>query len=143
MMLFDLVIVIVLSLSSFVGESRGEITQNNKNIMSFVNYTPHKINLVTSLGLEITWESKGSARVKENQNLVRTEIPGIELREVVYGEIEGLPEVKEGQLVIVSFLVKQANSQLPNPRQDLVSPDTGASCIRENGQIKAVTGFLV
>lgn len=111
--------------------------------MNFVNYTPHEINLVTSLGLKITFESKGSARVKENQKLVRMEKPGIELREVVYGEIEGLPEVKEGQLVIVSFLVKQANSLLSNPRQDLISPDTGASCIRENGQIKAVTGFLV
>lgn len=111
--------------------------------IKFVNYTPHEINLVTSLGLSISFESKGSARVKETQVLVKREKPGIELRRVIYGGIEGLPEEKEDQIVIVSLLVKQANALSSNPRKDLVSPDTGASCIRENGQIKAVTGFLV
>lgn len=111
--------------------------------VEFLNYTPHPITLRTSLNLQITFESRGSARVKESQKLLRTVKPGIELRQVEYGEIEGLPEFKENQLVIVSFLVKQANALLENPRTDLISPDTGASCIRENGQIKFVTGFLV
>jgi hypothetical protein len=107
----------------------------------FVIYTPHTINVQTSQGDQHAFPSQGIARVTEKQSVVGSE-SGIELRTTIYGEIEGLPEVKEGVFVIVSLLVRQVNTASPNPRKDLVSPDTGASCIRENGVIKSVTGFL-
>ena len=109
--------------------------------MNFCNYTPHEINIVLPTN-KLSFASMGVARVTESQRVLGME-SGIELRETVYGEIEGLPESKDDCLIIVSLLVKQVNAKSKNPRKDLVIPDTGASCIRENGQIKAVTGFVV
>ena len=53
-----------------------------------------------------------------------------------FGAVEGLPEPKEGVWYIVSTLVAQQAK-----RADVVSPDTGPTAIRENGQVKAVLGF--
>ncbi len=110
--------------------------------MSFLNYTPHEVNVFTPLGLEFSFPSKGIARVAESQQIVDRS-HSIEFRETIYGEIEGLPEPVDGTFIIVSLLVKQVNARSENPRKDLVSPDTGATCIRENGQIKAVRAFLI
>ena len=65
--------------------------------------------------------------------------PGVESctvsfnRPVLYGEVEGLPEPQPGVLYIVSMLVAQRVM-----RADVVSPDSGPTAIRENGQIVAV-----
>ena len=108
--------------------------------MSFHNYTPHKINVC-----EREYPSEGVARVTETQEVVCLH-DGIELRKTLYGAIEGLPDPDpDGKtLFIVSMVVRHINDLSVNRRTDLVSPDTGKSCIRdEKGNIKGVTGFCV
>jgi hypothetical protein len=53
--------------------------------------------------------------------------------------VEGLPDPVAGVVYIVSGRVL---SELAGSRPDVVSPDTGPDAIRENGQIKAVRGFV-
>jgi hypothetical protein len=113
--------------------------------MSYRNFTPHTINVQLANGESREFPSEGVARVTESQVVVDTH-DGVELRGTTYGRIEGLPE-EEGDgktRFIVSMLVRQVNASRYAPRDDLVSPDTGRSCIRdEKGQIKAVTGFCI
>jgi hypothetical protein len=129
--------------------------------MKLVNLTPHTIKVVVSDGymdvLEIPPSGK-VARVSAKQYFYdyvevykpdpfgegpeefREVIPlRIPVSKTVYGEVEGVPEPKEGMVYIVSSLVKQ---QLPD-RDDVVAPDTGPSAIRENGQVVAVTRFQI
>lgn len=53
-----------------------------------------------------------------------------------FGEITGLPEPKPGVLYLGSTLLAQAAARLG--RTDVVSPDTGPTAIRANGQVVAV-----
>ena len=118
---------------------------------SYVNYTPHTVNAKPALSrcdsLIVSFPSLGVARVTESQEERGTH-NGFALRHTTYNTIVGLPEPREGQLCIVSLVVLQANAQLQEPRDDLVAPDTGASCVRftegpQKGQINYVTGFCV
>lgn len=113
--------------------------------MSYRNFCPHTINVVTAEGKEYAFPSEGVARVTETQKRCGSEY-GIEIRSTEYGEIEGLPEdgaYDVNTIFIVSLLVKQVAATKVVPYL-LVSPDTGKTAIRdENGQIKAVTGFLM
>lgn len=110
--------------------------------MNFENYTPHTI-IVQTPNETFTFLSKGIARVIESQKTIG-HYHGIELRKTTYKDIEGLPEPKDDIKFIVSMVVAQANARSSSPRHDLVCPDTGKSCIRdETGAIKAVTGFTV
>ena len=98
--------------------------------MEFKNYTPHTI--VLNDGRE--FESMGVARVANSF----TEFDADGVCTVVYGEVSGLPEPQDGVLLIVSAMVLAASS-----RTDLVAPATGhPGCIRENGFIKSVPGFV-
>ena len=98
--------------------------------MEFKNYTPHTIML--NDGRE--FESMGVARVANSF----TEFDADGVCTVVYGEVSGLPEPQDGVLFIVSAMVLAASS-----RTDLVAPATGhPGCIRENGFIKSVPGFV-
>lgn len=109
----------------------------------FENYTPHTIIVKPSEDEQLTFPSLGVARVTEEQS-VRTKINNIELRETRYKEIIGLPESSNGKMYIVSIVVAQANLRSTDPRVDLICPDTGRTCLRdEKGQITAVTGFVV
>jgi hypothetical protein len=109
---------------------------------TYENYTPHPITVFTEGG-QIDFPSRGQCRVTEEQQLVGHHRE-IQLRTTTYGSIDGLPAPKEGVRYIVSLLVTQANKRMSVPRQDLVSPDTGKTCIRdEKGQIKGVTGFII
>lgn len=57
---------------------------------------------------------------------------------VVYGDVENVPKPKEGVLYIVSAMVLAASD-----RSDLVAPATGhPACVRENGRIVSVPGFV-
>jgi hypothetical protein len=67
-------------------------------------------------------------------NPVSIEVPH---RRTVYGEVVGLPAPEEGVTFIVSAMVK---ARVPD-RADVVSPDTGPTAIRKDGQIVAVTGL--
>lgn len=109
----------------------------------FENYTPHTIIVKVTEDEQLTFPSLGVARVTEEQS-VRSKVGNIELRETRYKEITGLPEPSTDKLLIVSMVVAQANLRTTNPRTDLVCPDTGRTCLRdEKGQICGVTGFVV
>ncbi len=109
----------------------------------YENYTPHNVCVRTIDDKEHNFPSKGSARLTESQELLGVGPNGIALRKTTYGHIEGLPEPRDDTFIIVSILIKQANDASLNPRTDLITPDMGKTCIRENGIPKAVTGFLV
>ena len=53
------------------------------------------------------------------------------------GDVEGLPTPVDGTFFIVSGLVFSATDRI-----DVIAPDTGPTCIRENGHITAVTRFI-
>ena len=103
----------------------------------FVNLTPHKVNIITPEGVEREFESEGVARIDETDFKVLRVHDGIQIRQTQYGEVVGLPEAQDGVLYIVSFMVRE---RLPE-RRDLVSPDSGKTCLRENNNMK-VRGFL-
>lgn len=79
-----------------------------------------------SLVLEVPF-SGVQARRAESSEMV-SEDQGIQMFRTVYGEVEGLPEERDGVTIIVSMAVRQA---LPE-RKDLASP--GALRKDEAGQ---------
>ena len=110
---------------------------------SFVNLTPHSIwvtihpDFLDDRGIE--YPASGQvARMAVN----RAEGPLCGPHRMVqqsFGAVEGLPDPVDGVVYIVSGMVL---SELAGSRPDVVSPDTGPDAIRENGQIKAVRGFV-
>ena len=99
--------------------------------MIFLNYTPH--NVVLNNG--DIFESQGIARVYSS--FTDTDMDGI--CEVVYGEVTGLPEPKNGVRYIVSAIVLSVSN-----REDLVAPATGhPETIRnDKGHIVSVPCFV-
>ena len=96
----------------------------------FMNLTPHTINLNDGRSFA---PCACTARVSSTH----TPFEG-DICEVQFGACEGLPPQTEGVFYIVSALVAAAAK-----RSDLVSPATGhPACVRENGQIKSVPGFV-
>lgn len=103
--------------------------------MRVINLTPHEIVLRTQ-DCEKVFEPSGQvARVetRQSQILSRPDFPMM-LTETM--GVSGLPEPENNTIFIASSIVAQAAQ-----RSDVVSPDTGATAIRENGQIVAVTRF--
>jgi hypothetical protein len=97
--------------------------------MTFLNFTPHTILL--NDGRE--FPSMGVARVSNTFTPMKDCLCTVQ-----YGDVQGLPEPQEGVLYIVSAMVLAASD-----RKDLVAPATGhPECIRENGFIKSVPGFV-
>lgn len=87
--------------------------------MEFVNLTPHALN-IHSGGKVITLPPSGIvARVAQTfqHDYLKSQEFGIDIFETNYGEVENLPEPKQGIIFIVSGLVKQAVK-----RQDVLSP---------------------
>lgn len=99
--------------------------------MKFRNYTPHEI--VLNDGRR--FQSEGVARVASSFTEFNNE--GICRQE--FGEVEGLPEPKEGVKLIVSAMVLSASN-----RDDLVAPATGHPDTKRNekGHIVSVPGFV-
>lgn len=103
--------------------------------MRFVNLTPHAIVVRTSEG-DMTFAPSGAvARVSTSVEAFG-EVGGIPLTRTVFGAPVGVPDIEEGTIFIVSSLV---GARVCRP--DVVAPDTGATAIRENGQVVAVRGF--
>lgn len=101
--------------------------------MKFINLTPHTVTLNNG----VAFESEGVCRVANSFSDFDSE--GI--CDVQFGEIEGLPKQQEGVTYIVSALVLSAAKAAG--RTDCVAPATGhPSCVRENGFIKSVPGFV-
>ena len=105
--------------------------------MNLINLTPHDIHVMENGEIQTYPASGQQARVSVTQEKL-TEINGVPVYRPVYGEVTGLPEPQNDTMYIVSMLVRSA---APN-RTDLISPDSGATAVRENGQIKYVVGWL-
>lgn len=111
--------------------------------MKFVNLTPHKISIWISdehgkIDIEPT---APPARIAQRDELIGfTEIEGwtIPLVKTYYGQVENLPEPIEDTVYITSALVAAIVK-----REDVVSPDTGPSAVREAGQIVAVRRLVM
>lgn len=129
---------------------------------NFVNLTPHTISIQLEDAFTIHIPPSGKvARVAEksfpSKNIIthfefeygdgeqnhftRVNTFHVPTVGVKYGEIENLPEPSGCTMYVVSGLVREAAKFLG--RMDVCSPDTGPTCIRENGIIKAVTRFIV
>jgi hypothetical protein len=104
-----------------------------------VNLTPHAISVADSEGnVVMTLPPSGHvARVATSQEVV-WELVGRPVTRTVFGEVTGIPEPVEGTVYLVSTLVAQAAR-----RSDVVSPDTGPTAVRKDGQVVAVRGFQV
>jgi len=119
------------------------LLENDKETIEIINATPHPIVLKTS-SKEITYpKSDILARVETKSKKV--DDIEVEVYENVYGDVQGLPKEKNGVYYIVSAMVLSANKESNNKRTDLIAPDTSPNggAIRDGGQIKAVTRFVV
>ena len=103
-----------------------------------VNMTPHAIVVVGREGVQTAIPPSGqTARcIVKTVSAGMIGALGFPLSRQEFGAVEGLPEPKEGVWYLASTLVAQQAK-----RADVVSPDTGPTAIRENGQVKAVLGF--
>lgn len=104
--------------------------------MKIINLTPHEINIhipnvwdmegLPNLEMNVdhgittvTIPASGTiARCKTERKVIGN-IDGIQITSTVFGEVEGLPEPKEGVVYIVSSLVAQAAKD----RTDVFIPD--------------------
>ena len=110
-----------------------ELLKNNV----LVNMTPHPLNFIVDDDTTVTVATSGvvprvsTKIVKVADGIVTTKL----------GDVEGLPEVVPGKLLIVSALVKSAESN----RDDLVGPDTSPTgAIRDDlSRIVGVRGITV
>lgn len=101
-----------------------------------ISLLPHDT-VVRIDGRDITIPPSGQvARVAATAREV-TKVGDIPIVVTEFGEITGLPEPKVGVLYLTSTLLAQAAARLG--RNDVVSPDTGPTAIREGGQVVAVT----
>lgn len=113
-----------------------------------VNLTPHPIVIKGYDGKEnITFKSDISKwvplpRVSSSEEITGN-LNGIDVAEVIYGEIENLPDEKEGTFLIVSGFVLAAAKTLFPDRNDLIAPNTGKAFRDENGRIIGVPGFIM
>ena len=102
--------------------------------MNFVNLTPHNIILNDGTVIEKN-ASTPIARVASSH----TEFDENGICRVIYGEVENLPAPEEGTIYVVSAMVL---SRVPD-RKDVVATATGhPECVRENGRIVSVPGFV-
>jgi len=102
--------------------------------MNIINLTPHDINLLLEDDV-IVFKSKGIARVQQKEALDEY-FDRVPIYKNKYGEVEGLPEEKDGVYYIVSFVVASA---LKDKRNDLLIVTKTER--NEKGQIIGCYGF--
>jgi hypothetical protein len=117
--------------------------------MKLINLTPHAIVIrpLISEGYDHPFEgtavvvpaSGDVARVATLPSTVVGDLAGIPVvASPSFGDVVGLPAPQDGVAYIVSGLVLSRAFG----RTDVFAPDTGATAIRENGQIVAVRGLV-
>ena len=103
--------------------------------MTIINCTPHPIVIELPDGSRRTFEASGTVPRVSSSTVSLAPIDGIPVSQTVLGDVENLPEAKDGVWLIVSAFVQTA---APG-RTDLLRPDTGPDCIRDDkGRILAV-----
>ena len=108
--------------------------------MNFVNYTPHRVTVLTKDGQVLAHiESSGEARCEQIDGIPAHTRLGdleetVEIKFRQYGEVTGLPPKEKGTLVIVSALVAQQEIG----RTDLIWP---GDVKREGGNIVGCFNF--
>ena len=106
---------------------------------TFVNLTPHPVNIINDGEVVASYSSQGFARVGETIRLqgfvMGDNRTTVNLSPVYQGEVEGLPEPEPETVYIVSRLTAQA----VKGREDIVFP---LGEVRdEKGRILGVRGF--
>lgn len=110
--------------------------------MNLINLTPHFISIVVG---NDRWDVEPSGQVARCsvQAVDSVAVGAIPTVVNTYGEVQGLPslaEMEEGNIYLVSALVLgRLGSEYKGKVYGL---DTGATAIRENGQIVAVTRLV-
>lgn len=92
---------------------------------TFVNLTPHDINIITSDGVVTIQKSGNVARCAQSRQDVGV-VNGISISTTKFGDVQDLPDSRTDVLFIVSALVRGA---VPN-RKDVLSPGT---LVRDDG----------
>ena len=112
--------------------------------MEFVNLTPHAISIVANDGDDSVFTVAPSgtvARVEMTESKAESlcDQYGNEFVAVIRrtaGAVSGIPASVAGTVYLVSSMVLDA--MRGTSRVDVFAPDTGASAIRQNGQVVAV-----
>jgi hypothetical protein len=102
--------------------------------MNIINLTPHDVNLLLEDDV-IVFKSEGIARVQQKE-IIDECFDRVPIYKNKYGEVEGLPEEKDGVYYIVSFVVANA---LKDKRNDLLIVTKTER--NEKGQIIGCYGF--
>lgn len=100
--------------------------------MNIINLTPHEIVIALDNERITLPPTAPPARCAIRSERIG-EINGIPVVSSVFGEIENLPPYEPDTIYIVSTVIAQRAA-----RADVLSPDTGPTAIRENGQVVAV-----
>lgn len=106
--------------------------------MKIYNCTPHAIVVRKDDGSDTTFPPSGSVVRLATETKVTYTVDGIPVSRTSFGQPEGWPDAGPNDIVIVSTLVAQNAGDRPFR---VVSPDTGPSAIRVDGQVVAVRGF--
>lgn len=102
-----------------------------------INCTSHPVNIVLEEeGKILTFMPSGTEPRCATE--VKEIAPGF--KATTYGEVENLPEIVEGKLLIVSALVRNRSG-----REDLIGPDTSPSgkVVDSEGVLIGVKGFTL
>ncbi len=105
------------------------------------NCTPHAIVVRKDDGSETVFPPSGTVVRMSTTTEVVAQVDGVPVSRTTFGQPEGWPEeAQAGDVVIVSTLVAQ-HEESGHQKFAVVSPDTGPTAIRADGQIVAVRGF--
>lgn len=103
--------------------------------MKLINLTPHVINIENANGELIAVQPEEKpARIASTQETVVQD--DLKFNRTIFGDVENLPDSVDGVIYIVSMVVAQAVK-----RGDVVSPDSGSTAERKDGQIVFVRGL--
>ena len=102
-----------------------------------INLTPHSITIRTPAGDVVFPPSGQVARVSTVATDTGMVVAGVRVIRNTYGPVTGLPV--DGTPCIVSGMVLAA---LPPGTPNVFAPATGATAIRENGQVVAVVELV-
>ena len=112
--------------------------------ITVINLTPHAITVRDETGDTVFPPSGQVARCasEQREEFFASHALGLPVVKNVIGPVEGLPEGEScgHKVYLVSSMVAQHPS-IAGVRLDVVSPNTGPTAIRENGQIVAVQSF--